>query len=323
MRKITVLGAALQLLLAAAAWAGGTGGGGTYWLISHGGDNPFWNVVRKGAQDAALELGCTVQFYMSDGNLKAQLGAFDRAVGARPDGIAVSITDDKAWDQPVRRALAAGVPVIGINNDDSQGAAGNSRLCYIGQNDEHAAYMLALRLIEAAQRKGYDIFDTETVVFSELPSGNFNIKRAAGVRRALGEFGMKEPRVVDLSSARGRYDAVIESHLDAGGGRMIAITLGGVVTDFLYPAVKATGRSPGEIIAGGFDMAPQTIEGIRAGYIAATVDQQQYLQGYFAVYVLNLHRKYGFVADIDTGGSIIDSPSQLETIARLSPLLIR
>jgi simple sugar transport system substrate-binding protein len=75
-------------------------------------------------------------------------------------------------------------------------------------------------------------------------------------------------------------------------------------------------------MAGGFDAAPGTLTGLKTGYMVASIDQQQYLQGYFSVYVLYLMKKYGFAPQIDTGGFLI-TKDNISLIEKLSPLNIR
>ena len=126
-------------------------------FVTHGGDDPFWAVVQQGAYDAASLLGCQVDFDLCGGDMSLQLKRFQEAVALKPDGIALVINDDVAWDKPVEDALAAGIPVVGINNDDTEGAAGNARLCYIGQSEKRAAYTLARKLFQEAESKGIDL----------------------------------------------------------------------------------------------------------------------------------------------------------------------
>lgn len=314
--------AALACCLLAGQEAAAQARGCDYRLITHGADNAFWRVVGKGARDAALALGCTVQISMFNGDLKAQQKAFIKAVSEHPDGIALSLPNDELFDKGVAAATAAGVPVIAVNNDDSRGSVGNSRLCYIGQDDEHAAYSLGLKLIETAQRKNFDIFSAKTVLFSELPGSNFNNKRIAGLARALSEFGMQAPQVVDLSRS-GEYSSAMSSYLDAGPAGLIVVAIGGAVAEYLGDAVKSSGRKPETLVAGAFDVGPRTIAAIRAGYIAATVDQQQYLQGFYSVYTLWLYGKYGLAADVDTGRNVINNPDELRRIEELSAENVR
>jgi simple sugar transport system substrate-binding protein len=54
----------------------------------------------------------------------------------------------------------------------------------------------------------------------------------------------------------------------------------------------------------GFDLSPEVLDGIKDGKIIATVDQQPYSQGFYAVTELALEIKYGlYPADVKTGGS--------------------
>ncbi|NQS88366.1 hypothetical protein HQ584_01040, partial [Patescibacteria group bacterium] len=65
-----------------------------------------------------------------------------------------------------------------------------------------------------------------------------------------------------------------------------------------------------------------TLSGLKEGYMEATIDQQQYLQGYYAIYVLYLMKKYGFAPNIDTGGYLVDKDT-IGWIEKLSPLHVR
>ena len=90
----------------------------------------------------------------------------------------------------------------------------------------------------------------------------------------------------------------------------------------MTPSLKNAGKKPGEILAGGFDTTPGTLTGINQNYMVATIDQQQYLQGYFSVYVLYLMKKYGFAPQIDTGGFLV-TKGQTALIEKLSPMNVR
>ena len=293
-------------------------------LVTHGGDDPFWAVVQKGANDAAKELGCRVDIDLCGGDLALQQKRFQEAVALKPQGIALVINDDTAWDKPVEDALAQGIPVIGMNNDDSQGAAGNARLCYIGQSEKAAAYRLARKLFDTAKAKGIDLSKAHVVMAAEVPGANYAKIRSSGVIEAMGEYGITSYEIIDAGGLEmTTVEARETSYLLAHPETTFLIGLGGICTDRLTASLKAAGRNPGEVIAGGFDTTPDTLNGIREGYITATIDQQQYLQGYFAVYVLYLYNKYGFTPNIDTGGYLVDSPDKIALIEKLSPLHVR
>ncbi|GAB4545900.1 MAG: substrate-binding domain-containing protein [Anaerolineae bacterium] len=275
-------------------------------LVTHGGDDPFWAVVQQGMRDAAELYGCRADIDLAGGDLANQQKKFEEAVAAKPDGIALVINDDTAWDKPVEDALAAGIPVIGINNDDTQGPAGNKRLCYIGQNERRAGYMLGMKLFSEAQAAGVDLANAHVAMFAEVPGAAYATVRSAGVKDAMAEFGITS---FELGDAGGLEMTTVEqretAYLVAHPETTFFMGAGGICTDRLTSALKAAGKKPGEIYAGGFDATPGTVEGMKEGYVLASIDQQQYLQGYLAIVTLYLLNKYGLTPNVDTGGYLI------------------
>lgn len=293
-------------------------------LVTHGGDDPFWAVVQRGAYDAAEQLGAQVDIDLAGGDLALQLRRFEEAVALEPDGIALVVNDDTAWNQPVADALAAGIPVIGMNTDHSQGGIGNPRLAYIGQDEIRAGYMVGRRLFEEAEAQGWDLTDAHVAMSVEVPGAVYGVQRSQGILNAMEEFGITSYEIIDaggleMTTVESRQTSYLLGHPET----TFMIGLGGITTDRITDSLRAAGYGPGEILGGGFDTTPATLDGIREGYITATIDQQQYLQGYFAVYVLYLYNEFGLLPNIDTGGFLIDGPDQIELIEELSPLHIR
>lgn len=300
-------------------------GEGLYFrLVTHGGDDPFWAVVQKGMRDAAAEYGCKADIDLAGGDLAKQQKMFEEAVASKPDGIALVINDDTAWDKPVADAIAAGIPVIGMNNDDTEGAKGNARLGYVGQLERRAGYMIASRLFEEGKKKGIDMAGAHVAMAAEVPGANYAVVRSQGVKDAMAEYGITSFEMID---AGGLEMTTVESrqtsYLIANPETTFMMGAGGICTDRLTSSLKAAGKKAGEVIAGGFDTAPGTIAGLKEGYVTATIDQQQYMQGYFAVYVLSLYKNYGLMPNIDTGGYLIDNVDKIGLIEKLSPEHIR
>jgi len=289
------------------AAAGGKPAEGQYYrLVTHGGDDPFWAVVQQGMRDACAELGCDADIDLAGGDLANQQKKFEEAVASKPDGIAVVINDDTAWDKPVDDALAAGIPVIGINNDDTQGVAGNARLGYIGQSERRAGYMMAFKVFSEAEAAGVDMANAHVAMFAEVPGAAYAQVRSAGVKDAMEEFGITS---FELADAGGLEMTTVESrmtdYLVAHPETTFLMGAGGICTDRLMSSLQAAGKEKNEVWAAGFDAAPGTVEGLKEGYVTNSIDQQQYLQGYMAVYVLYLYNKYGLMPNIDTGGYLI------------------
>lgn len=293
-------------------------------LVTHGGDDPFWAVVHKGMLDAAKELGCEADIDLCGGDLALQQKRFREAVAMGPDGIAVVINDDTAWDKPVEDALVRGVNVIGINNDDKEGAKGNARICYIGQSERRAGLMVARRLFEKAKELGWDLTKAHVAMPVEVPGAMYGVVRAQGVQDAMKEYGITSFEIIDAGGLEAStVEARETSYLLGHPETTFMIGLGGICTDRITDSLKATGYGPGEILGGGFDCCAGTLTGLKEGYMVATIDQQQYLQGYLGVYVLYLMKKYGFAPNIDTGGYLVDKETLARVVEELSPLHIR
>lgn len=292
-------------------------------LVTHGGNDPFWAVFQQGARDAAKELGCRVDVDLCGSDLPLQQKRFQEAVAMRPDGIALVINNNKMWDKPVADAIAKGINVIGTNNDDEEGSAGNARLAYIGQNERRAGLMIGRAVFAEAKRQGRNMRNLKVAAAVEVAGANYGVVRSGGIADAMKEYGISgEIEIVDatldMTTAEQRITSYIIAHPDVD----CMFGLGGICTDRLTPSLKNAGKKPGQIIGGGFDTAPNTLTGIKQGYMIATIDQQQYLQGYFSVYVLYLMDKYGFAPQIDTGGYLV-TKGETALIEKFSPMNIR
>ena len=100
-------------------------------FVNHVTTNPFFVPTKYGAEDACKLLGCTYQWTGSESsNINEMVNAFNSAVSAKVDGIAVALVDLKAFNGPIKKALDAGIPVVGYNAD----APDSGRLAYIGQD---------------------------------------------------------------------------------------------------------------------------------------------------------------------------------------------
>ena len=276
-------------------------------LVTHGGDDPFWAVVKQGMIDAAALYGVKAEIDLAGSDLANQQKKFQEAVASKPNGIALVINNDDAWDKPVEDALAAGIPVIGINNDDTKGPAGNKRLAYIGQNEVRAGYMLGLKVFTEAKAKGVDLTNAKIGFAAEVPTAAYAQVRSQGVKMAMEEMGMKgqfdiiDGGGIEMTTNEQRITAYLLANPDV----KFMFGAGGICTDRLATSLKNAGKKPGDVWAGGFDAAPGTVQGLKDDYLTASIDQQQYLQGYHAVSTLVLLNKYGLTPNIDTGGYLI------------------
>ena len=82
--------------------------------------------------------------------------------------------------------------------------------------------------------------------------------------------------------------------------------------------LKKAGKKPGEITVGGIDLVPATIDGLKSGYVSATLDQILYLQGFMPVLQCVLTAKYKIPGlSLNTGAGVVTP----QTIGGLIPLI--
>ncbi len=289
-------------------------------FISHAGEeNPFWAAVYKGAQDAANLLGVDFQFVRpkEEGDLAAQLANFKAALAQKPDGIITTIPHPDMFDEVIKEAIDAGIPVICSNTDDPEGGKGNARLAYIGQDLEQAGYFLASKLTEGlpAGEKYHFLISVggPGLVWAE--------QRAKGITRRLEELGYTYERLdttMKMDVAQSRIQAYLQAHPETKG--VIAVEYNHASA---AKAAKNLGYKPGELLIGGFDLVPEVLAEIKSGYIKLTIDQQPYLQGYLPIVQLYLMKEYGLSAwDVNTGNAVVDA-SNVDLVIELSQKRVR
>jgi simple sugar transport system substrate-binding protein len=94
------------------------------------------------------------------------------------------------------------------------------------------------------------------------------------------------------------------------------VGLGSVPLTVAPNAIQEAGLN---IPLGGFDLTADIIAGIEEGTITATVDQQPYSQGFYAVTQLALYLKYGlYPSDMETGGLGLVDASNVATVKELT-----
>src|SRR3990172_7285715 len=111
----------------------------------------FWCTVEKGIADAAKDMGVKVTVLGPDKfDLEKTAALIDQAVAAKPDGIALTVTDPVLFKEPILRALDAGIPVVAYNAGSGPDKDGIPYLTYLGQDEYQGGYLGGLRLTALA-----------------------------------------------------------------------------------------------------------------------------------------------------------------------------
>jgi simple sugar transport system substrate-binding protein len=311
LRRIAVGGAALSVpsLLAAQGALGASGGAAAnvypkhpkwrFAFINHVTTNPFFVPTQYGAADAAKLVDAS---YTWAGSTKADVGeminAFNAAISAKADGIAVCVVDKGAFEAPIRRALGRGIPVVSYNADGAR-AGKKARLAYIGQDLYVSGFEMGKRIVELVP-------SGDVALFIATP-GALNIQpRIDGASDAIKQSGkpLKFTSVgtnADVVKGQSIIDAYAQGHPNLAG--MLAVDAGS--TQSVGQIVeKYNMRDKSLKVAGGFDLVPETLNAIKGGSLDYTIDQQPYLQGFLPVLYLYFYKLSGgllFPSETNTG----------------------
>jgi simple sugar transport system substrate-binding protein len=293
---------------------GGGDGGGTVdtpryvmSMVSHGapGDT-FWDLVRKGAEDAAQKDNIELR-YSSDPEAPNQASLVQSAIDSQVDGIAVTMPTADAIGPTAKKAVAAGIPVVGLNAGMEQyekyGMSG-----FFGQEEGVAGEKAGQRLKQEGAKKVLCVIHEQ---------GNQSQEdRCAGVKK--GQGGTVETLYVngkDLTSVQSTIKSKLaqDTSIDWVMGLVTPVSLVAV------EAAKEAGRTPGDDLKiGTFDTNAELVPAVKNGSIDFAVDQQPYLQGYMAIDALWLAKRNGTTVGggrpVYTGPSFVDQ-SNIDTIA--------
>jgi simple sugar transport system substrate-binding protein len=292
-------------------------------MVTHGAaTNAFWQAVKKGFDDACarVQAHCQMVFTQTDGSIEQQSANFQAALARKPDAILTTIVDDSALTSMINEARAKNVMVIAYNVDQSGGASGAAkRQSFIGQNFVPAGRSLAQQLSKQFPKDG----PIRVLIGVSAPGQNWAEQRAKGVMRGLDDWKRANPdrkiaidRIdsgTDLSVTGERVGAYLTAHPD---------TTAYFDMGFFHAAVAQTlkdrGVPPGKVLLAGFDIVPQVLQMMKAGYIQAEVDQQPYTQGFMPVMQVYLAKSFGLApADINTGDSLV-MPAQADSVIALA-----
>lgn len=247
----------------------------TFHMITHSDDGPFWSVVKRGAEQAAEDLGVTLVWKPGNNDAQVMVQDIEAAVAEGTSGIAASLPDPDALVGPLQDAVAGGIPVITLNSG-SNDYQDIGALTHVGQTENIAGNGAGERFNEAGATK---------VLCAQQEQGNVGLtERCAGLEETFeGEVVTQFVGLdADTTEQQNTINAALAADPDIDG----ILGVGPVVTMAALRAVQDLGA---DVTIGGFDLTPELLGAIEAGDIAFTVDQQQYLQGYMPVLLLFLN----------------------------------
>lgn len=292
----------LLVLLAMVALVTLTFGTYTFYVVSHGGPaDPFWGVVMKGMKDAAEKYNVEAVYLGPEKfSIKEFIDMLESAIARKPDGLVVTITNPVALDEPLRKAIKMGIPVVAINVPDSRPAdEAIPYLCYVGMDEYLAGVYAARRMLQE--------FTPRRAVIAIHEPGHAGLEaRAKGIMDTLKPKGIPVEKL-DITTDPTKALVLMKSYLIKHPDTDAIFTLGPLGA---HPAIQLVEEEGlvGKVKIGAIDLSSKITDAIKKGEVLFTVDQQQYLQGYLPIAFLYLYNEYGLIPHekILTGPSIVD-----------------
>lgn len=282
----------------------------TFYYISHGGPaDPWWAPVIKGAELAGKLLGVKVIYQGPEKfSIKWLVDALESAAAANPDGIIITITDYKALDEPLRKVIQQGIPVIAVNVYDPRPVDERiPYLSYVGQDEYQAGYKLAKYVIKWFQQKYGRLPKLAFIGIHEVGHVGLEL-RAKGIQDAFKEAGAAYvPEKLDITTDTTKAYEIMKSYIEAHPDVEVIFTLGPLGAHPAMQLIEDLGFK-GKVYVATIDVDDKILEGIQKDLVIAAVSQQPFAQGFLPVVFMYLYVKYGVMPpeQVPTGPTIID-----------------
>ena len=274
-----------------------SGTGGTFVLIRHGlPSDSFWQPVQKGFTESGKIYGAKTSFQATGNNPADEAKAIDQAVAQKVDGIAVTLADAGAEGPAIKRAIAAGVPVITINSGSGEFASVGA-LTHVGQDEGIAGEGAGTKFKEAGAKKLLCVLHQQ---------GNLGLEaRCNGAKKTFG--GEVKTQYVPGTNDGPGTESALKATLQTDSSIDAVLTLDPDISAFAKSAIAASG-SKAKLAT--FDLSKDVLSSIKAGDIQFAVNQQPYLQGSLPVSILSQYKQSGLMPGggkpVLTGPSFVD-----------------
>jgi ribose transport system substrate-binding protein len=263
---------------------------------------PFFDDCNTGAQAAADAAGVGYQWVVPQNTQGAtQVKIMEDLIARQVSGIAISVNEPKSVEGVIQQAIDAGIKVVTFDSD----SAGSARSLYIGTINKQAGVTMGNSMAEKLGGKG-----KVAIITGQLGASNLN-ERIDGVKEALAAFPdieivATEGTEDDLAKAVSVTEAILRGNPDLAGIFGMSQVGGPAVAKVL--AQQEFADRKGAVAVFAFDDLPDTIQGVKDGYINGIMVQRPVTMGKLAVEQLVSQIK-GEPAggDIDTGVTVVNA----------------
>jgi len=342
MRKAVFLLFAMALV-ATTIFANGAGGAEEkpyIAVVSKGEQHDFWQQVKRGAMDAAIDFEVDVTFEgpPSESDVQIQVEMLNNAISKEPAAIALAALNTTSVIDQLSELRDKGIPVIGFDSGVPDAPEG-SIFANASTNNYGAAGLAAERMLEIIKPKieaATDSYPVKIVVLNQDAAGESLLSRGTGFRDTMVELIDGETRLsrgdisvignpayVAADSPKTGNKVIIEMIVPASAANTDAAASASAMLNKLeddniigvFCSNEATAKGIlaatndgadlaskyDELVVIGFDAGAGQKNAVRQGLFAGSITQDPYSIGYKAVELADKARRGEKVEDIDTG----------------------
>ncbi|RXT28006.1 sugar ABC transporter substrate-binding protein [Rhizobium leguminosarum] len=297
----------------------------TFAIVTHTAGNGFFDPVYVGATVAGNMIGAKILLLGSESPVDdpaREIEILNQIVqDPTIDGIIMTTPQVGAYNDIVKAAEAAGIPIATTNSFDGT-ILRRSAISHTGQDASAAAIggeALANCVLASGATSGSIVLPSSTAM------GNIEVNNRVtaafnAIVKTLKDAGKLDAFKVDAGPENVGIDTnpndpvnALVSLFESRGDVVGAFTANNVFTPPLVKAVAQMGRT-GKFCAYGFDLGPAQQEGIASGNLTGSLGQQPFLQGFWPVMQLYLQIDRGIAAaNLDTRAQLVTK----ETVANV------
>ncbi len=243
--------------------------------------NPFFVEMERGARRAEQELGITlkVKTAAQETSIEQQIQLVEDLTAAKVAAIVIAPGDSQRLVPALKRAADAGIRTVNIDNrldPDAVKQAGMSPVPFVSVDNRAGAHQAGKFLAEGINST------TEAAILEGIRSADNARQRTEGARAALQEN--PHIRLVASETANWKIDeayAVTKSLFGKHPRIKLLFAANDMMAIGAIKYLQESGHTDVKVV--GYDALSEAIAEIRAGRMAATIDQQAAEQGYQGV----------------------------------------
>ncbi|MDP2016044.1 sugar ABC transporter substrate-binding protein [Hydrogenophaga sp.] len=231
--------------------------------------NPFFQVVRLGADNAAKQMGASITHYIPNkpDSIPEQLSQIDDVIIKKPSAVVFTPVDYKAMGAGVQKINAAGIPVVNVTDRSEAGKF----VAFVGASDYELGLVTGRYLLKTLGGKG------GVVILEGVKGSLVSADRVRGFNDALKEF----PQVKLLASQPGNFqrlqglqvmENLMQTHPQIDGVMAANDAMG-------TGAIEALEGANRKSLVVGINGTKEAVDAVKAGKMLASGDYNGYLQG--------------------------------------------